>query len=112
MADDAEKTKEGNISTENLNASGDAEQQADDVEHTAVKIDEVMRDISKENEYGRMQTNEMDEEQVIVDRSTLEAILDVSSRLKDIQKKSRVSMSTLALAHETYKDKQVNKFNK
>lgn len=110
MADDAEKAEEANIATENINASGDAEQQAD-VEHTAVKIEEVMQDISKEKGQGQMETNAMDEEQVIVDRTALEAILDVSSRLKDIQKKSRVSMSTLALAHETYKDKQVNKFN-
>ena len=43
-----------------------------------------------------------------VDRSALEAILDVSFRLDDIQKRSRVSMCTLTQAHESYKDKQVN----
>lgn len=43
-----------------------------------------------------------------VDRSALEAILDVSCRLQGIQRRSRVSMSTLSQTHETYKDKQVN----
>lgn len=50
-------------------------------------------------------------ERVDVDRTALEAILDVSSRLYDMQKRSRISMSTLALGHESYKDKQVNKLN-
>lgn len=44
---------------------------------------------------------------VEVDRTNLEAILDVAHRLKT--KKSKKSTSTLALATETYKDKQVNK---
>lgn len=51
----------------------------------------------------------LSQDRVDVDRTALEAILDVGSRLQDIQKKSKVSMSTLALAHESYKDKQVNK---
>lgn len=44
---------------------------------------------------------------VDVDRTKLEAILDVTKRLKT--KKSKKSTSTLALATESYKDKQVNK---
>lgn len=44
---------------------------------------------------------------VDVDRTALNAILDISSRIQSIQKKSRLSMSTLALGQETYKDKQV-----
>ncbi|XP_049886262.1 dynein axonemal heavy chain 8 [Pectinophora gossypiella] len=43
---------------------------------------------------------------VDVDRTALEAILDVSQRLKDIQRKSRLSQGSLALGHESYKDKQ------
>ncbi|CAH2050501.1 unnamed protein product, partial [Iphiclides podalirius] len=116
MADDVDTTEPENVDkindpTESAKASGDAEQRADDVEHTAVKIDEVVKKVSGD-EKPQMQDSDMDEEQVIVDRTALEAILDVNSRLRDIQKKSRVSMSTLALAHESYKDKQVNKFDK
>lgn len=48
-----------------------------------------------------------DADHVEVDRTNLEAILDVANRLKT--RKSRKSMSTLALASESYKDKQVNK---
>lgn len=48
-----------------------------------------------------------DETHVEVDRTNLEAILDVTKRLK--AKRSKKSMSTLALATESYKDKQVNK---
>lgn len=44
---------------------------------------------------------------VRVDRTNLEAILDVTKRLKTT--KSKKSSSTLALATESYKDKQVNK---
>ncbi|XP_047042441.1 dynein axonemal heavy chain 8-like [Helicoverpa zea] len=46
------------------------------------------------------------EERVEVDRAALEAILDVGHRLRGSRKKSRVSMSLLALVHESYKDKQ------
>lgn len=46
-----------------------------------------------------------------IDKAALEGILDVSSRLTDIQMRSRVSMSALTQGHETYKDKQVNKRN-
>ncbi|XP_041975311.1 dynein axonemal heavy chain 8 [Aricia agestis] len=40
-----------------------------------------------------------------IDRTALEAILDVSYRLQDFQKKKH-SMSTIALGQESYKDKQ------
>lgn len=87
---------------------GSSETHAEDVEHTAVKIDEVVRRISrKQSVYPA--TPGPSTQIVDIDRTALDAILDVSSRLKDIQMKSKVSMSTLALAHESYKDKQVNK---
>ncbi|XP_045497912.1 dynein axonemal heavy chain 8 [Colias croceus] len=76
-----------------------------DVEHTAVKIDEIARRISRKQSIYQTAQEEADEI-LDVDRTALEAILDVSARLKDIQKKSKISMSTLALAHESYKDKQ------
>ncbi|KAJ8735702.1 hypothetical protein PYW07_007322 [Mythimna separata] len=47
-----------------------------------------------------------DGEAIELDKTTLEAILDVSSRLADIQMRSRLSMSALTQGHETYKDKQ------
>lgn len=84
------------------------DEQADDVAQTTVKIDEVVRRISHKQSINPRMTNAGDE-RVDVDRTALEAILDVSSRIQDIQKKSKISMSTLALAHESYKDKQVNK---
>lgn len=81
---------------------------AADIEHTAVKIDEIARRISRKQ--SMYQARQGEEDEILdVDRTALEAILDVSARLKDIQKKSKISMSTLALAHESYKDKQVNK---
>ncbi|CAH0727356.1 unnamed protein product, partial [Brenthis ino] len=84
---------------------GTAEEHAEDMEQTAVKIDEVTRKMSrKQSVYPA--TPGVSTQIVDIDRTALEAILDVSSRLKDIQKKSRVSMSTLGLAHESYKDKQ------
>lgn len=67
-------------------------------------------DQSKRKSGGPVRSSIVDTgERVDVDRSTLEAILDVSSRIQNIQKKSKVSMSTLAFGHESYKDKQVNK---
>lgn len=79
-----------------------------DVEKTGVKIDEVASRISRKQ--SMFQTNQEEADEILdVDRTALEAILDVSARLKDIQKKSKISMSTLALGHESYKDKQVNK---
>lgn len=72
------------------------------------KISEVSKRGAKK---GRQKVPVGADERVEVDRTALNAILDVSSRIQDIQKKSRLSMSTLALAHESYKDKQVNKLN-
>lgn len=80
----------------------------EDLKHTSVKIDESIRRVSrKQSMYPAAQASSA--HVLDIDRTALEAILDVSSRLKDIQKKSKVSMSTLNLAHESYKDKQVNK---
>ncbi|XP_047526251.1 dynein axonemal heavy chain 8 [Pieris napi] len=85
---------------------GDAAEDKDgDVEKTGVKIDEVARRISRKQSI--FQANQEAADEILdVDRTALEAILDVSARLKDIQKKSKISMSTLNLAHESYKDKQ------
>ncbi|PZC76387.1 hypothetical protein B5X24_HaOG204754 [Helicoverpa armigera] len=44
-----------------------------------------------------------DGERVEVDKTALEAILGVSSSIAGIQRRSRLSMSTL-VAHESYKD--------
>lgn len=91
-------------------AGGDEAQKAD-VEKTAENIEAMARRMSKRQSMSkrRQSAGPSSDERVEVDRTALEAILDVSQRLQDIQKKSRVSMSTLALAHESYKDKQVNK---
>ncbi|KAL4712627.1 hypothetical protein ACJJTC_007924 [Scirpophaga incertulas] len=74
-----------------------------DVAETKVKIEEVVREIYRKPSVYVSGDNE---NQVDVDRTALEAILEVGSHLQDIQKRSKVSMSTLALAHESYKDKQ------
>lgn len=64
----------------------------------------ISQTISRTTSRKTMETTE----RVDVDRTTLDAILDVSSRIQDIQKRSRMSMSTLGLAQESYKDKQVS----
>ncbi|XP_075973556.1 dynein heavy chain 8, axonemal kl-3 [Anticarsia gemmatalis] len=70
---------------------------------TGIRISDVSKRSAKK---GRTPLQIGAEERVDVDRTALNAILDVSSRIKDIQKKSRLSMSTLALGQESYKDKQ------
>lgn len=62
---------------------------------------------TKRNSYLPPRPSFGDAYHVEVDRTNLEAILDDAHRLKT--KKSKKSTSTLALATETYKDKQVNK---
>lgn len=69
----------------------------------------MMEHLEKRKKSKSPRRSTMNQEKVDVDRTALEAILDISSRIQGIQKKSKVSMSTLALAHESYKDKQVNK---
>ncbi|GBP33368.1 Dynein heavy chain 5, axonemal [Eumeta japonica] len=54
----------------------------------------------------RLPTVYDDSERIEIDRAALEAILDISSRLQDIQEKSKKSLSTVVLVHDTYKDKQ------
>lgn len=90
-------------------AAADEEPPVDVKPAQSTKLD--MAEIRKVStkQMGRRPTH-TSEDRVIIDRTALEAILDVSSRIQTIQKKSKVSMSTLALGHETYKDKQVNKF--
>ncbi|RVE46462.1 hypothetical protein evm_008872 [Chilo suppressalis] len=82
-------------------ASGDRES---DVAETGERIDEIVRRIS--NKQSTLFRASGDQEVVVVDRTALEAILDLGSRLQDIQKKSKISMSTLALAQDSYKQKQ------
>lgn len=62
---------------------------------------------TKRQSYLPPRPNFGDANHVEVDRTNLEAILDVTNRLKT--KKNKKSTSTLALATESYKDKQVNK---
>lgn len=62
---------------------------------------------SKRHSYHPPRPSFGDAYHVEVDRTNLEAILDVTNRQE--VKKSKKSTSTLALATETYKDKQVNK---
>lgn len=87
---------------------------AEDGEHgldtgkSTLRMD-VSRKLSRKSTMYRAAAASLSQVRVDVDRTALEAILDVSSRLQDIQKKSKVSMSTLAFAHDSYKDKQVNK---
>lgn len=108
MADESGGAPPETSAPEAENAEAAAEDTEGDVEKTAVKIDEVARRISrKQSMYLAEQENA--NEILDIDRTALEAILDVSARLKDIQQKSKISMSTLGLAHESYKDKQVNK---
>lgn len=87
-------------------AAGD--EHADDVDHAAAKIEDITRRVSKHQSV--LYPTPSDADVIDIDRTALEAILDVSSRLQDIQKRSKVSMSTLAFAQESYKDKQVNSF--
>lgn len=89
---------------------------ADDLAETAAKIESlqrVKRSHSRSQSQLRFSQPRLSTvstgERVDVDRAALEAILDVSARIQDMQKKSKVSMSMLAMAHESYKDKQVNK---
>lgn len=62
---------------------------------------------TKRQSYLPPRPNFGDAYHVDVDRTNLEAILDVTKRLKP--RKSKKSTSTFALATESYKDKQVNK---
>lgn len=81
--------------------------EGDDAGKSNVRLDATSRMSRKQSmyrSYAALSTDRVD-----VDRTALEAILDVSSRIQSIQKKSKVSMSTLALHHDSYKDKQVNK---
>lgn len=80
------------------------------LDHDSVMMEEVkIRRLSRRSLIPRTSSIPDPLERVVVDRTALEGILDVSSRIQNIQKKSRVSMSTLALGHESYKDKKVNK---
>ncbi|KAI8438606.1 hypothetical protein MSG28_011048 [Choristoneura fumiferana] len=100
MADEGESPK-----VEGGEGGDDAEKQKA-ADEAAGKIEDITRRMSRKQSMFQKQAPPTDTERVEVDRTALEAILDVSSRLKDIQKKSKLSMSALALGHESYKDKQ------
>ncbi|XP_052742928.1 dynein axonemal heavy chain 8 [Bicyclus anynana] len=104
MADEGDKDErpaEGQSQPAESAASHKEDEHTEDVAHTAENISRTSR---KHSVYP---AKEGTSTQIIdIDRTALEAILDVSSRIQEIQKKSKVSMSTLALAHESYKDKQ------
>lgn len=102
MADEGESPK-----VEGGEAGDDAEKQKA-ADEAAGKIDDITKKMSRKQSMFQKQEQPTDTERVEVDRTALEAILDVSSRLKDIQRKSKLSMSALALGQESYKDKQVN----
>lgn len=92
-----EKVVEHNITQEDIDET--AKQLEDLTEHIK-KPTTVESNVPTRPTFG-------DADHVEVDRTNLEAILDVTNRLKT--KRSRKSTSILALASETYKDKQVNK---
>ncbi|PZC81902.1 hypothetical protein B5X24_HaOG211688 [Helicoverpa armigera] len=71
----------------------------------AAMVDDVSKQLAKKASSIRKMSL-TDGERVEVDKAALEAILDLSSRIAGIQRRSRLSMSTLALGHESYKDKQ------
>lgn len=100
QADDGGATQEG----------GDGVITQEDMDETAKKIKGISKHTEQpDNLQSYFQTRPKfgDADHVEVDRTNLEAILDVANRLKT--KRSRKSTSILALASETYKDKQVNK---
>lgn len=88
---------------------GDGIVTQENVDETATKIEELPNStehhIKLHSDHTRPTFGDADH--VEVDRTNLEAILDVSHRLKT--RRSKKSMSILALASESYKDKQVNK---
>ncbi|KOB75592.1 Dynein heavy chain 8, axonemal [Operophtera brumata] len=87
-------------------AAAETDEHAEDVSKTAVTINEIT-DSLKPSAFSRMSRMVLGDEEIVdVDRTALEAILDVSARIQDIQKKSRISMSALALGQDSYKDKQ------
>lgn len=62
--------------------------------------------VKKISSFRRM--SDADGEPFEIDKTALEAILDISSRLAGIQMRSRMSLSAMGQGPETYKDKQVN----
>lgn len=82
----------------------------EDIDETDKKMEHIFKDTEKSKKLhlsDQTRPTFGDADHVDVDRTNLEAILDVANRLKT--RRSKKSMSILALASETYKDKQVNK---
>lgn len=111
MSDDPEG---GGVAQTDVNSGATKEVEdgitQEDIDETAMKIEEISKGTDhpkKLHPYEQTKPTFGDAEHVEVDRTNLEAILDVANRLKT--KRSKKSTSILALASETYKDKQVNK---
>lgn len=96
--------KGGVIETDDPLADVDGNDTQEDIDETAKKI--AMEHPKKPIPLTKPTFG--DASHVEVDRTNLEAILDVSNLLKG--KRSKKSSSILTLATESYKDKQVNKF--
>lgn len=93
-------------------ANANASKIAIEIEPNVQVSPEINKDNGSQSILQSDQTSLSETEELLdLDRTALGAILDVSCRLKDFQSRSRTSMSTLAQAHESYKDKQVNKQN-
>ncbi|KAJ8736205.1 hypothetical protein PYW08_006861 [Mythimna loreyi] len=84
-------------------------------EKTTAPLDENADEDDDISQYGYLGTKTTssirrlsfsDGEAIELDKTALEAILDVSSRLADIQMRSRMSLSALAQGCESYKEKQ------
>ncbi|CAG9137209.1 unnamed protein product [Plutella xylostella] len=75
-----------------------------DMDDIAARIDQITRTrtLSRLSQLSRHPS--MFQERCLVDKTALEAILDISTRIQGMQRKSR--SSTLALGSESYKEKQ------
>lgn len=93
----AQADAQGGDNTDGVNAQ--------DVDGIAKKIEGTSKPRKWQTDTTRPTYGDADH--VEVDRTNLEAILDVAHRLK--KRRSKKSASVLALGTETYKDKQVNK---
>ena len=87
-----------------------AELQFDDiVEHVDATEEEPPEHIPVKAISSFRRMSVADGEPFEIDKTALEAILDISSRLAGIQMRSRLSLSGMGQGPETYKDKQVSK---
>lgn len=95
-----EGEKAGTDAPARLAAGTITDERAEDIDHA-----ENPRPHPSRMSTPRFSNFSENQERVDIDRTTLDAILEASSKIQDIQKRSTIS--TLGLAHESYKDKQV-----